>query len=180
MGTMPYRSSHPEGFWGIITEGNCGLELWRYSRHMRVRYDRDPTPCKAVFVSERFDRSQARALPYELPTVGEFQESLDRTAASLRSAGLEVEGLYFSKLADQFGERTMPNTDYVDIIPPSIKGMGRLMLGLSIASLNAIYGFEAKVLECSEAVEASTQLWEASFNVLMNQANSVSQLKQAA
>lgn len=169
--SLPYGASQPPGQWGILTEGSAGFELWKHQKRMRVRYERDATPYKVELVSSRFDRSQLITKPDVGAAEDDLKDALEGMAAQLRRTTHDVEAYYFTKLCDQFEERTMPKTAFVDIVPAGLKGSARLTLAYAIAALPAIDDLSSDLLEESNIKLVAQKLWEASAKVLLYEAN---------
>ena len=69
-------SSASEAVWGVLTDGDRGMEIWRPNWRARVAGHDDPKPFRVTYTAERFSR-------WHQPAVLPVEESTERLAIAL-------------------------------------------------------------------------------------------------
>src|SRR5207247_2497554 len=76
----------PDGPWGIVTDGNCGTELWHPAWKGRlVRYD-EPASWKVTYTAERFLRWSM----VDPPPIVRLLATMERDWAELRDQAIRI------------------------------------------------------------------------------------------
>lgn len=149
---------------GIYTDGAAGAEFWRYTKVMRMRSERDISPYKVVFVSERATRSMQSDQSAPL-AVQDHIRLVNRLCANLRSIG-SPHVTDFERVADLADPDRKNDLEFGDAVPKSFIGIDKCALLIAVESLKVL----AKTAKAEkfdfEVTDLFETLWETSAKCL--------------
>ena len=124
-----YHGNPRPGAWGILTETDLGLELWKpFWKPRGAHYD-DPRPWKVVYTAERFSRYATASAPRLDASVHELQHATGELAEFLGSHGWSI-ARNFDDARRVFGAHGDQKTGFDDVLaldePPELRAAAAL------------------------------------------------------
>lgn len=154
---------------GIYTDGAAGSEFWRFTKVMRMRGERDASPYKVVFISERATRSMASERLNPLG-IQDHIRLVNRLCANLRSIGSSMVS-EFERVADLADPDRKIDFEFGDAVPKSVHGADKCALLISIESLKTVSKAIKNEKFDIEIMDSFETLWETSTQCLVSAIN---------
>jgi hypothetical protein len=155
--------------WGVISDGNRGLELWQPHWKTRVAGCDDPAPFKVIYTASRINRWSLPPLRDLQSCLPEFAVSLNEMAAFTESFGDNPTKYAVRRLVQLHSGQKLETNGFDDVIPTWLDHGIKPQAASAIRAIGFLTGtpFIRIAPENKPDIEKITaDLWKASMAIL--------------